>query len=110
IPLNSTSVWLCCTHYPALIKLIKDALDKRLQDAGLPVNSIPIIDPLFAQAEQTIRFLQNQNPGGNKDYRAMQDLRVSTTGLKDEVAESMRSHINRKDVPLFTVRFPNVPI
>ena len=110
IPLNSTSVWLCCTHYPALMKLIREALDKRLQDAGLPINSIPIIDPLFAQAEQTIRFLQNQNPAGNKDYRATQDLRVSTTGLKDEVAESMRSHINRKDVPLFTVRFPNVPI
>lgn len=110
IPLNSTSVWLCCTHYPALKNLINEALNKRLADAGLPLNSIPVIDPLFAQAEEAIRFLQNQKPVGNKDYRAIQDMRVSTTGVKSEVAESMRAHLKRKDVPLFTVRFPNVEI
>lgn len=110
IPLNSTSVWLCCTHYPALMKLIRSALNKRLADANLPLDSIPIIDPLFAQAEETIRFLEKQDPPGNKDYRAMLDLRVSTTGTTDEVSSSMRHHIKKSNVPLFPVRFPNVTI
>jgi glutamate racemase len=110
IPLDSTSVWLCCTHFPALLKLFRKHLNKRLRDAGLPEDSIPIIDPMFAQAEATIRFFKEQKPVENKDYRAIQNLRVMTTGIKEEVAASMRTHIGKEGVPLFTVNFPNVTI
>lgn len=110
IPLDSTSVWLCCTHFPALLKLFIKHLNRRLRDAGLPENSIVIMDPLVAQAEATIRFFKQQKPVENKDYRAIQDLRVLTTGIKEEVAASTRVHIGKEGVPLFTVNFPNVTI
>jgi len=110
IPLDSTSVWLCCTHFPALRELFKKHLNRRLKDAGLPQDSIPVIDPVFAQAEETIRFLKELKPVENKDYRAIQDLRVLTTGIKEEVAASIRTHIGKEGVPLFTVNFPNVTI
>lgn len=110
IPLDSTSVWLCCTHFPALRELFRKHLNRRLKDAGLPEDSIPINDPLVAQAEATIHFLKEQKPVENKDYRAFQDLRVLTTGIKEEVAASTRAHIGKEGVPLFTVNFPNVTI
>jgi glutamate racemase len=110
IPLDSTSVWLCCTHFPALLELFRKHLNRRLEDAGLPEDSIPIMDPLVAQAEATIRFLEEQEQVENKDYRAIQDLRVLTTGIKEEVAASTRIHIGKEGVPLFTVNFPNVTI
>lgn len=110
IPLDSTSVWLCCTHFPALRELIRKHLNRRLKDAGLPEDNIPIVDPLVAQAEATIRFLKEQAPVENKDYQAIQDLRVLTTGIKEEVAASTSVHIGKEGVPLFTVNFPNVTI
>lgn len=111
IPLNSTSIWLCCTHFPALKGLVRDAVNKRLAEDGLPLDSIPIIDPLSAQADETIRFLETQsalNP--DKDYQDLPDLRVTSTGLKDKVSESMHAHLQRRNVPLFTVRFPTVTV
>lgn len=110
IPLDSTSVWLCCTHFPALLQLIIKHLNKRLKDAGLPEDSILIVDPVYAQAEATIRFLKENDSIKNKDYRAIQHLRVLTTGTKEEVAASISKHIGKDGVPLFTVNFPNVTI
>ena len=110
IPLDSTSVWLCCTHFPALLQPIRKHLNKRLKDAGLPEDSIPIIDPVYAQAEATISFFKENEPLKDKDYRAIQHLRVLTTGIKEDVAASIRNHIGKDGVPLFTVNFPNVTI
>jgi glutamate racemase len=110
IPLNSSSVWLCCTHFPALKDIIKAALNERLAAAELPPDSIPLIDPLFAQVDETIRFLQRHPLTANQDYRNLVDLQVSTTGPKVKVAESVHHHIKKRNVPLFEVRFPNVKI
>jgi glutamate racemase len=43
VPQDATSVWLCCTHYPALTKDIQDALDR----AGK--GHVKIVDPMEAQ-------------------------------------------------------------
>jgi glutamate racemase len=110
IPLNSSSIWLCCTHFPALKDIIRTALNERLVTAELPPDSIPIIDPLFAQVDETIRFLQKHPLTANQDYRSLVDLQVSTTGPKVKVSESMHHHIKQRNVPLFEVMFPNVKI
>ena len=109
IPLDSTAVFLCCTHFPALKELIRQYLNERLERAGLPRDSILIVDPISAQVEKTIDFFKKRKHTDKKDNQAVQDLRVLTTGIKNEMANSMNTHIKRK-VPLFTVNFPNVII
>ncbi|MET0963281.1 MAG: hypothetical protein ABWY05_10780 [Noviherbaspirillum sp.] len=45
IPLDSTSVWLCCTHFPALKELVEELLADRLREAGY-MHKIPVFDPV----------------------------------------------------------------
>jgi glutamate racemase len=50
IPADASSVWLCCTHYPA----IKDEIEQALKDRGL--GHIEVIDPMEYQAEAIIKM------------------------------------------------------
>lgn len=47
-PDDITSVFLCCTHFPALTPFIREAMDAR----GLA--HVPIVDPMSAQAEALV--------------------------------------------------------
>ena len=50
MPADATSVWLTCTHYPALETYINAALSRRGMD-------IPVINPMRFQVDATIREL-----------------------------------------------------
>lgn len=52
IPADASSVWLCCTHFPAL----KTHIEQCLVHAGL--GHIPVIDPMRYQADRLIAVLQ----------------------------------------------------
>lgn len=106
IPLNATSIWLCCTHYPVLKELIRKIMNERLLAHGLPPDSIPIRDPIEFQAEATIATLRKAKPL-LKDYSKIPDIAVATTGLPGEVMNKVKLYIPRQEVlPVFDVVFP----
>jgi glutamate racemase len=53
---NATSVWLCCTHYPALKPMIEQAMKDR------NLGHIPVVDPMEYQAAATARQLARAAP------------------------------------------------
>jgi glutamate racemase len=55
IPADSSSVWLCCTHYPA----IKTEIENALKDRNL--GHIDVIDPMEYQAEAIIKKFDEIN-------------------------------------------------
>jgi glutamate racemase len=55
IPLDSTSVWLCCTHFPAVQDLIEEMLAERL-DANGYIHRIPVYNPVADQADAFIAW------------------------------------------------------
>lgn len=106
IPLNATSIWLCCTHFPILRDLIKEIMNERLRAHGLPPDSIPIIDPIEFQVEATIATLRKAKPL-LKDYSRIPDIAVATTGLAGSVMRKVGTYIkSQKSVPVFDVVFP----
>lgn len=110
IPLDATSIWLCCTHFPILMKLIRKALNERLVAHGFPPDSIPIIDPIEFQAEATIAVLQKLKPS-KKDYSKIPEMTISTTGLPGQVQRAAQQYINRiKNVPVIDKPFPRIPV
>ena len=110
IPLDATSIWLCCTHYPILMELIRKALNERLVAHGLPADSIPIIDPIEFQAEATIALLQRLGPS-KKDYSKIPEMTISTTGLPGQVKRAAQQYINRKkNVPVIDKPFPRITV
>jgi hypothetical protein len=110
IPLSASSIWLCCTHFPILRDFIGKFLNERLVAHGMPEHSIPIIDPLSYQAEATIAFLDQTDAAKGKDYDALRNLAVSTTGRHEEVGKSVTAHIKREKLPIFEVAFPHIPL
>jgi glutamate racemase len=89
IPADATSVWLCCTHYPAL----KDQIVQRMKDIGR--GHIEVIDPMEYQADEIIKEMNRMTDlrkGGpsvdvgskNRDIRP----RVITTGKLGEATNA----------------------
>jgi glutamate racemase len=109
IPLDATSIWLCCTHFPILMELIRKALNVRLVAHGLPPDSIPIIDPIEFQAEATIALLQRLGPS-KKDYSKIPEMTIFTTGLPGQVKRAAQQYINRKNVPVIDKPFPRITV
>ena len=110
IPLNATSIWLCCTHFPILRELIRKAMNDRLLAHGLAADSIPIIDPIEFQAEATIAVLRAAKPS-SRDYSRLADMTVATTGLPGVVMTAAHRYIkNQKNVPVIDVFFPKVNV
>lgn len=108
IPLNATSIWLCCTHFPAVREMIRKIMNERLVAHGLPPDSIPIIDPIHFQAEATIACLR-AHPPALKDYSKIPDITVVTTGLPGTVMQSVQRYIkSHKNVPVIDVIFPKI--
>ena len=63
IPLDATSVWLCCTHYPAIKQRIEARLAERLAaesaNSGKVLPPIEVIDPMEYQAEAIIALFDS---------------------------------------------------
>ncbi|MDB5758205.1 MAG: hypothetical protein JWM30_1494 [Burkholderia sp.] len=110
IPLNATSIWLCCTHYPILREMLRKALNERLIAHGLPPDSIPIIDPIEFQAEATVAML-SKAPPSLKDYSKIADITIATTGLPGGVMKAAQRYIKTKsNIPVMDVVFPKVNV
>lgn len=110
IPLDATSIWLCCTHFPILMELIRKALNERLVAHGLPADSIPIIDPIEFQAEATIAVLQKIR-SSQKDRSKIPEMTISTTGLPGAVKRAAEQYIKRvKNVPVIDRPFPRITV
>ncbi|RFP09331.1 MULTISPECIES: glutamate cyclase domain-containing protein [unclassified Duganella] len=76
VPHDATSVWLCCTHYPALKPQIEDAM----RETGR--GHIPVVDPMEHQAMAIIGMLNEKGPAIDRSSRR-RDLApvVVTTGF-----------------------------
>ncbi|WP_207004438.1 glutamate cyclase domain-containing protein [Trinickia mobilis] len=89
IPEEATSVWLCCTHYPALKDRIEDAIKSR----GLDIE---VIDPMEHQAELIIDHLNSSDTVDRSSRRSDTSPIVVTTG--DNVDVSAKALLGREDV------------
>jgi glutamate racemase len=103
IPLDSTSVWLCCTHFPAIRHLIEARLKERLWKAGCS-HTIPIYDPMEDQADATIEKLIQLDKGQRPDYSGLPRYSIHTSGSDIEVRASAIRH-GLQDAVIQTVDF-----
>ena len=92
IPADSTSVWLCCTHYPAYKPFIENYLKERGID-------IPVIDPMSVQAKAIGKAMDEA--ADNADHpryrrRASLDPIVITSGTESDVRESAKTFLGAK--------------
>jgi glutamate racemase len=109
-PLNATSIWLCCTHFPIIRDFIRSVMNDRLVAHGMELDSIPIIDPLSYQSEAMISYLVKNPLPPDSDHRALRDITVSTSGSYAEVKRSTELYITRAKAPVFDVVFPQLEI
>lgn len=102
VPLDASSVWLCCTHYPAL----KPHIEAAMKETGR--GHIPVIDPMEHQAEAIIAHLDNHGDQINRSRR-LADLTplVLTTGTEREnnVKMSADKLLGRDDSHIVYTRF-----
>lgn len=83
IPVDATSVWLCCTHYPALKSHIEAALRK-------DNRSIEVIDPMEYQADKIVQSLNNIKDADRSMRHVSTDPIVVTTGNFTEVESAAK--------------------
>jgi glutamate racemase len=103
IPPDATSVWLTCTHYPALIEHIQTALKA-------DGRNIPVIDPMIHQVDATIKALGittlDKRPA---HFQRSPAPTVVTSGNQEDVSTSARAVLGREDVRVVHVEgFDNV--
>jgi glutamate racemase len=82
VPREATSVWLCCTHYPALKSQIEEQMAKR----GL--GHIPVVDPMEYQADSIIEFMKDSRSSNQNSHPDLNRPLVLTTGKLRDVQES----------------------
>lgn len=87
LPLNTTAVFLNCTHYPALKSEIERAIYARWRVAapGTPVP--PVIDPMEAQARAALAEVQRVREQGNATGATAAPRIIITTGNPDAIAQ-----------------------
>lgn len=110
IPLNASSIWLCCTHFPILAKFLRKYLNERLVAIGMEPDCILIVDPLSYQADATIVHLSKKKSTKSKDYASLRNLEVVTTGSHKEVSKSVKRYFKREKPLIFEVAFPHISI
>jgi glutamate racemase len=88
IPLDSTSVWLVCTHFPALKALIDEILAERLREAGY-THKIPVYDPVADQADALIAWTVDFPPTDKTTFAHLPDFAVHTTAPVIDIIDSV---------------------
>jgi glutamate racemase len=96
IPADATSVWLCCTHYPALKERIEEALKKR-------GSNIKVIDPMEYQAEAIIEHLNAAVSVDRSKRNNDTSPIVVTTG--DNIDVSAKALLGRNDTLVLRTGF-----
>lgn len=102
ISLDTTSVWLCCTHFPALFKFIEEAMKERLKEAGI-TRTIPIFDPNEFQAEALIDWFRKKKPAPLADYSDIPPFSVQSTKPVIDLAVEVRQMLG-ENVPITRIR------
>jgi glutamate racemase len=105
ISLDTTSVWLCCTHFPALFKFIEEAMTERLKEAGI-TRTIPIFDPNEFQAEALIDWFRENKPVPQSDYSDVPPFSVQSTKPVIDLAAEVRQVLG-ENVPIKRIRLDN---
>lgn len=105
IPLDTTSIWLCCTHFPALLKFIEEAWKERLKEAGIK-RMIPIFDPNEFQVEALIDWLRKKRPTPQADYSELPPFSVQSTKPVIDLVAEVRQVLG-DDVPITRIRLDN---
>lgn len=93
---NTTSLWLCCTHYPAM----KDFLVTSLQKRGM---DIPVVDPMEYQAKALLAQI-GKDEWHTPSAAYSTDPYVVTSGKTGPVSESAQNLMERPNVPVQRVR------
>ncbi|MBK4736941.1 glutamate cyclase domain-containing protein [Noviherbaspirillum pedocola] len=91
IPLDSTAVFLCCTHFPALRHMVDARLKERLKRAGM-THTIPVFDPMEDQADALIEKLYEVGKDERSAYSSMPQFTIHTTGSETKVRISAMNH------------------
>lgn len=100
VPQDATSLWLCCTHYPAL----KERIEKRLEERGM--GHVPVIDPMEYQADKVIQFLDEEAIVDRHDRLATLSPVVLTTSTESgAVEQSAQKLLNREDAQVVHTQF-----
>ncbi len=96
IPEDATSVYLCCTHYPAF----KNRIEQRLAETGR--GHIPVIDPMYVQVNAMFLAL-----GESKNDRSTRKQDTSpivlTTGKPSKVEGPLKQILG--DIPIVYTQF-----
>ena len=97
LPEATTSVWLCCTHYPALKGFIEQSLGTRFPD-----RKVTVFDPMPFQAQAVADALSGVAPRAPRPANA--EPFVMTTGDPDDVKESARQLLDIADPAVYPIR------
>lgn len=101
IPEHATSVWLCCTHYPALERLIRQALDER------GMSHVPVINPMAYQAaEASFALMKSDRPQDDR-IRSMTPLVITNAPLtgRNSWADRIDTLFGRETIQLHVEEF-----
>ena len=93
---DTTSLWLCCTHYPA----VKDFLVTSLQKRGM---DIPVVDPMQYQAKALLAEIGKQEWNVPSAAYSTEPY-VVTSGKTGPVSTSAQNLMERPGVPVQRVR------
>lgn len=96
MPDDTTVIVLACTHFPALMALLKESIKEHFTSIGRG-DSIPeIIDPIKYQALETIKRLKNTK--GADDLNTGIEVHTSDFKKFDDIKRSLIVHTRNMDV------------
>lgn len=111
IPADATSLWFCCTHYPALETLVRQQLD------AIGRSDVRLIDPMQYQARKGVEMLVDQglidrsalleqplDPSAVPDDKTLPTI-VFTTGQPSRVSGLAHAMGRRPDIRVFKTAF-----
>ncbi|MBB5390538.1 MULTISPECIES: glutamate cyclase domain-containing protein [unclassified Herbaspirillum] len=98
IPDDATSLWLCCTHYPAL----KPHIEAALRKLG---RSLDVIDPMEYQAEKIMELMSSKKEKDLSTRLPSTKPIVITTGNFIEVGNMARELLGMNDVIVMESKF-----
>jgi glutamate racemase len=96
IPEDATAIFLACTHFPALLEILRESVRERFTRLGR-ADSIPeIIDPIKYQALETIKRMKNTK--GRDDLNTGIEVHTSEFKKFGDVKKSLLEHTKHMDV------------
>lgn len=111
IPEDATSLWFCCTHYPALETVVRQQLD------AMGRSDVKLIDPMQYQARKGVEMLVEQglidradvraeplDPSSVPDDKTLPTM-VFTTGQPSKVSGLAHAMGRRPDIRVFKTEF-----